>query len=579
MARIIGTKIHLNMEIDKDEMYWEQRARSNWLKLGNRNTAYFHKCASVRRWANTVNKLVLDDGREITNDTEISEIATEYFEDLFASKGISNPHKVLEGIGSNISHEINEGLLSPFREEEVWTALKGMGPTKAPGSDGFPALFFQKFWHIVGKEVMEFCLSILNGNKGADLVNAIEIVLIPKIPNPTSLVNFKPISLCSVLYKIVAKTIANRFQDVMGLCIDEVQSAFVPDNTPKIPNPTSLVNFKPISLCSVLYKIVAKTIANRFQDVMGLCIDEVQSAFVPGRLITDNTLLAYEILHAFQKKRTEKKGFMALKLDMSKAYDRVEWDFVKQVMIKMGFAKDWVGLIMKCITSVSYAVNINGCRGRSFQPTRGLRQGDPLSPFLFLFCSEGLSSLMRSAKDKGLVRGARASRRGPEISHLLFADDCMMFGEATEQGARSMKNILQEYESCSGQCVNFNKSTIFYSSNTKAETKEVVSSILGVRSSSNPEKYLGLPNVVGKRKKEAFQNLLDRINRRIDGWSTRLLSQGGKEIAIPTYAMTCFLLPKTLCEMIDTKFARFWWQKGATWHNLTLPFYQNKGGD
>ncbi|KAA3463042.1 reverse transcriptase [Gossypium australe] len=240
-----------------------------------------------------------------------------------------------------------------------------MGPTKVPGSDGFPALFFQQYWHIVGNEVLEYCLSILNGNKWVDLVNVTEVVLIPKIPNPLT-----------------------------------------------------LVNFRPISLCSVLYKIVAKTVANRLQNVIDTCIDEVQSAFVPGRLITDN-------------KRIGKEGYMVVKLDMSKAYDRVKWDFVKKMMIKMGFAHEWVGLIMKCITSVSYAVNINGNRGRIFQPTRGLRQGDPLSPFLFLICSEGLSSLMRSTKQKGLVKCAKASRRGPEISHLLFADDCMMFGEAT----------------------------------------------------------------------------------------------------------------------------------------------------
>ncbi|KAA3466906.1 reverse transcriptase [Gossypium australe] len=146
-------------------------------------------------------------------------------------------------------------------EEEVRAALRGMGPTKAPGSDGFLALFFQKYWHIIGKEVMEYCLSILNGNKGVEPVNITEIVLIPKIPNPSTLVNFRPISLCTVMYKIVAKTIANRLQS---------------------------------------------------------------SAFVPGRLITDNVLLAYEILHTFRQKRTGKKGYMALKLDMSKAYDRVE---------------------------------------------------------------------------------------------------------------------------------------------------------------------------------------------------------------------------------------------------------------
>ncbi|KAA3480901.1 reverse transcriptase [Gossypium australe] len=445
LAHIIDTKIHLNMEIEKDEMYWEQRARSNWLKLGDRNTAYFHKCATIRRRGNAINKLFLDDGKEITDCSEITKAAT----------------------------EINDRLLTPFRGEEVWLVLKEMGPTKAPGSYGFPAIFFQKFWYLVGEEVTEFCLSILNGNRGAEQINVTEIVLIPKTTNPIS-----------------------------------------------------LVNFRPISLCSVLYKIVAKAIVNRLQGVMGLCIDEVQSAFVPGRVITDNTLVAYEILHTFRKKRTGKKGFVALKLDMSKTYDRVEWNFVKNVMIRMGFTEGWVSLIMKCVTSVFYAININGCRGRIFQSSRGLRQG--------------LSSLLRIAKANGAVKGARASRGGPEISHLLFADDCMLFR----------------------QCVNYCNSTIFYSSNTTKEAKAVVSSLLGVRSSSNPEKYIGLPNMV------------DRINSRIDGWSNRLLSQGGKEVfiksvlqAIPTYAMSCFLLPKSLCEKIESKRGIHWSQ----WRYLCRP--------
>ncbi|KAA3481346.1 reverse transcriptase [Gossypium australe] len=428
LSKIIDTKIHLNMEIEKDEAYWEQRARVNWLRYGDRNTTFFHNCATTRRRANSISKLTLDNGKEINEESAIQEEAKLYFEDLFTSKGVANPREILEGIEGRISVEVNERLQAPFKEEEVRLALKGMGPTKAPGPDWFPVIFFQKYWYIVGKEVLGYCLGVLNEGREVVSTNTTNIVLIPKVHKPTS-----------------------------------------------------LVNFRPISLCTVLYKIVAKTIANRMQDVMAICIDQVQSAFVPGRLISDNILLAYEILHTFRQKRTGKKGYMAVKLDMSKAYDRVEWDFIKEVMNKIGFTSNWIELIMRCVTSVPYAVIINGSRGRNFKPSRGLRQCDPLSPFLFLICSEGLSTLMRIAKKKGFIIGAKASRKGPEISHLLFADDCMMFGEAIEKGARVLKDMLQVYESCSGQCVNFGKSTVFYSTNTNEESKRAVLRLLGVR--------------------------------------------------------------------------------------------------
>ncbi|KAA3467328.1 reverse transcriptase [Gossypium australe] len=246
---------------------------------------------------------------------------------------------------------------------------------------------------------------------------------------------------------------------------------------------------------------------------------------------------------------------MAVKLYMSKAYDRVEWGFLKE-------------LILKCITTASYAVNINGNRERVFQATRGLRQGDPLSPFLFLLCSEELSILMRLAMEGGLIKGAKTSRRGSTISHLLFADDCVLFGEATNKGARLLKGILKEYERCSGQCAKFNKFIIFYSSNTSEENKGEILTILGVRSSIDMKKYLGFPNVVGRRKKESFQKLKEKVQTRIKGWNSRFLSQGGNEVfiksvlqAIPTYAMSCFLLPNSLCGEIERIITNFWWQK------------------
>ncbi|KAA3474991.1 reverse transcriptase [Gossypium australe] len=137
--------------------------------------------------------------------------------------------------------------------------------------------------------------------------------------------------------------------------------------------------------------------------------------------------------------------------ESSSAYDRVEWSCLKEIMGKMGFDPNWISSIMNCISIVSYSVILNGQIGDTFHPSIGLRQGDPLSPFLFLICGEGLSSLMRKATNEGLLKGVKVSRRGPQISYLLFADDCILFGEANERGAGFFKKILREYGNCTGQ--------------------------------------------------------------------------------------------------------------------------------
>ncbi|KAH1122927.1 hypothetical protein J1N35_006087 [Gossypium stocksii] len=238
-------------------------------------------------------------------------------------------------------------------------------------------------------------------------------------------------------------------------------------------------------------------------------------------------------------------------------------------MSKMSFDEAWIQLIMRCISTVSYSVVLNGISREVFSPKRGLRQGNPLSPFLFLICSEGLFTFLKIAREKGTLRGVKASKRSPQITHLRFADDCILFGEATDRGVGIFEKILKEYEVCSGQCVNYGKSTIFFSSNTTDSARLVISNRLGVKWTNNSEKYLGLPNMLGKKRMLAFQHLKDRIKMKIDGWSTRLLSQRGKEVfikavlqAIPVYTMGYFLLPKSVCVEMEQIIAKFWWQKG-----------------
>jgi len=151
---------------------------------------------------------------------------------------------------------------------------------------------------------------------------------------------------------------------------------------PKVKNPQELSQYRPIALCNVLYKICSKVIANRLRLVLDDIISEEQSAFVPGRLITDNVLVAYESIH-YLKKKKGKTGACAVKLDMAKANDRVEWAYLRSIVIKLGFHESLVNLIMTCVETVRFSVRVNGHLSNAFFPSRGIRQGDPLSLFFF----------------------------------------------------------------------------------------------------------------------------------------------------------------------------------------------------
>jgi hypothetical protein len=155
------------------------------------------------------------------------------------------------------------------------------------------------------------------------------------------------------------------------------------------------------------------------------------------------------------------KGYMALKLDMSKAYDRVEWDYLEAIMRKLSFAEQWISLIMVCVRTVRYSILINGSPQGLISPTRGLRQGDPLSPYLFLLCAEGLSSLLSSAEQQGVISGLPIAPRGFRLSHLFFAYDSLLFCRANFTEWCAIHGILEVYERASGQKINREKTSVF----------------------------------------------------------------------------------------------------------------------
>ena len=286
---------------------------------------------------------------------------------------------------------------------------------------------------------------------------------------------------------------------------------------PKVHSPRKVSEFRPISLSNVLYKLIAKVLANRLKPLLPKVISETQSAFMSERLITDNILIAHETLHYLKERRKGKMGYMALKLDMSKAYDRVEWVYLERIMEKMGFSHRWIHLISMCVRSVSYSIMMNGQPHGLITPSRGLRQGDPLSPYLFLLVTKGLNALFNQAEIGGEIRGVSLCPTGPRISHLLFADDSLVFCRATVSECVKIQSILYRYELASGQSINRVKTNIFFSSNTLPHTHEAITKFLGIPASQNYEFYLGLPSLVGRAKKKSFSLIKERIWKKLKG--------------------------------------------------------------
>ena len=485
-----------------------QRAKKQWIRDGDRNTSFFHHAIVKRRRRNTI--LSVKDENDVIQfmPDRISNTFVKYFRSIFASVNTNNDRMFT---GTQTPQDSQEYTYSIPDDQEILDALKDMKRNASPGPDGFNVEFYIATWEWIGPDVVE-------------------------------------------LVRIFFQT------GVMPACINETHIALIPKKlVPLVP-----ADYRPISLCNVIYKIIAKCIANRLKPHLPDYIHPSQQAFIEGRRISNNIIIAQEITHSFALKSWKEKGFM-LKIDLAKAIDRIEWNFIVAALIRKGLHPHFINLIHACISTPTFSVIINGQPFAKFKGDRGIRQGCPLSPYLFVLAINELSIALQEAMSANNFAGIKLGSNCPSIHSLLFADDLLVCGQASEQEAIRMKQIIQSFCEFSGQTPNWTKSGIIFSKNVDSCTINAIKNIFPVPHIDNNFIHLGHPLIIpGKNRTAAYNFVLEKFKNKLSTYKADHLSHAARlELirsvlsSIPVYYMSNILFTKKFIAKIRSIIRNF----------------------
>eukprot|EP00253_Pinus_taeda_P036043 PITA_36043 len=504
----------------QEETLWKQKSRVQWLKEGEQNTKFFHRSTLDYRNANKILNLKNEAGDTLHNHREIFSLLTEHFKHIAQETHADRAEAIntlTQSIPKVVTNDQNLTLLKEISMEEVEEAVKSMPNDKAPGLDGFTINFYKACWPTIKSEIWEVVEDSRRSGTILKSLNSTFLALIPKEENA---------------------------------------------HTPE--------KFRPIALCNVIYKIISKVIENRLKPILPNLISEEQSGYVEGRQIQDNILLAQEMVHTLQ---TRKKVGMVMQLDLSKAFDKVNWNYLEAILTAFGFDQQWINWILALIKSSSFSILVNGSPSETFIPSRGIRQGDPLSPFLFVILMEGVSRLIHKAKEEGNLRGLHPLQSIPATTHQQFMDDTLLHGTPTVKEALAFKSILILFNKASGMEINHAKSKIFFF-NTHLAIQKHLSSILGFKRGNLPSKYLGAPLTSKPWQKHHWESTLAKLENKCRHWTHRALNFAGRLVltkailqAIPHYMLSILPTPQVGgLNLIDpltsniTCGAKLWWR-------------------
>lgn len=500
----------LNEVLHQESIFLRQKCRASWLKDGDRNTSFFHRSLKIRQGKMGIS--ILRIGEDLSHDaTAIKNHIIAYYEQLFTQNpAASSSFDGLEGvIHPVITNGQNHQLLMVPTEEDIRNVVFGMSPDSAPGPDGFGGRFYQSMWHIIGPETCAAIRAFFVHGSFPSGLNSSFVTLIPKVQD------------------------AVRIED-----------------------------YRPIVLGNFLYKIITKILADRLGPILSATLSFHQFGFIPGRRIHDCIALASEGVNGLGRRCSN--GNLILKVDIRKAFDTLRWSFLLRVLSLLGFSPTFVAWIDYLLHSAKLSILINGAPEGYFSCSQGVRQGDPLSPLLFCVAEEVLSKMIARAANSGELSSLFLGRNISFPSHLLYADDVIVFCRATQANCRALLRIFTQYAAWSGQVFNPQKSRAYFSTYISRARRLRMCRLLGIVEGSLPFTYLGVPLFRGAPRVRHLQALADSIISKFSKWKGSSLSMAGRVCLVQSviqgafvHSMMIYRWPVSLLKRMEASIRNF----------------------
>ncbi|XP_062106727.1 uncharacterized protein LOC133818056 [Humulus lupulus] len=427
-------------------------------------------------------------------------------------------------LGPKLSIDQQLSLMSPFSNKEIKKAFFSIPSTKTPGPDGFGSSFFKLFWKEIGHDI---CSAVNHGFTSGKLPKELHETTISLIP--------------------------------------------------KVSNPAKASDFRPIACCSTIYKVMAKLLSSRLALVLPSLIQSNQGAFVRGRTIAHNIMILQDLIKNYGRANTSPR--CAIKIDISKAYDTVDWLFLENLLKEVCFPMKFIGWVMKCVQNTNYFLLLNGRVQGNFKGKRGLRKGDPMPPLLFVIIMEYLTRSIQWASRSPLFR-FHPLCKSINLINLCFADDIILFCKGNIGAVNVLKCALGVFGEASGLQLNLMKSMIYFGG-VPLEDKKGICQLLNLTEGSFPLHYLGVPLRPTKWKHSDCEIIIQKVRTKLFSWSSKHLSYAGRLLLIQSvqfglcnFWMNVFILPQSIIKEVDKLCRQFLWGASGTRSKLHFASWQ-----